>query len=63
MIFSKRGNFGQLKINTVQDYIIEKESVEYLSGTPWDFLDIEEEGPPQKISISFFAKIHVTPLK
>ena len=40
MIFYKRGNFGQLKIDTVHDHIIEKESLDYLCGTPWNFLDM-----------------------
>ena len=30
----------QLKIDTVHDHIIEKECLEYLRGTLWDFLDI-----------------------
>ena len=40
MIFSNRYNFVQLKIDTVHDHIIEKECLEYLRGTLWDFLDI-----------------------
>ena len=40
MIFSTRGNFGQLKIGILHNHVIEKESLEYLRGTPWHFLDI-----------------------
>ena len=39
-----RGNFGQLKIVTVHDYTIVNESLEYLRGTPWEFLDIVQLG-------------------
>ena len=40
MSFSTRGNFGQLKIGILHYHLIEKESLEYLRGTPWHFLDI-----------------------
>ena len=59
MIFSTRGNFGQLKIGILHNHVIEKESLEYLRGTLWDFLDIgifSMSGWSQGIVISFYPK-------